>query len=259
MSVRSNRRERGSQTRRDPYRYIVLWVIGGTLGLIVLLGLTALAINLWFPLTALRLTGGSPRAVEEIPRSIDIWIVYPDETLRFVTLFYPLDDPTLPASQPVKVAGPLMNDTIDIKNSEVLGGFLSNSEFLPGPGRDSNLIYEQFTLTREPDSSPYGVDVTIHNAPYLVRSGETEWTIALGVSPQTYYRQVIVAVVFPAGTRIAGAPDMFPYRYARLGDWAVFYFDTTIVGQDDAIRINYKALQGDVPEPIDYWQIDAMR
>jgi hypothetical protein len=82
--------------------------------------------------------------------------------------------------------------------------------------------------------------------------------LALGANPQTFYEQVIVAAAFPRGTRILDITEMQPYRRVLVGGWVVYYFDTTALLEQGAIRIQYRQPQ-ESPQALDYEAVDANR
>ncbi len=205
-------------------------------------------------------TQAGRRNTPTMPRYIDIWAVYPDASLRAVSIFYPPRDFSAAL---VEVAGPLVASEEDILSSKVFGGEVATQEMLPGPGQDSHLLYPRFTLARAPDAdgAPYGVDVHTRRSPYLTSDPllPEALMLALGVkNGQGYFRQVIVAVALPT-TTTATSSGLQPYREVEVGGWRVYYFDTTEAQTTDAIRLSFRLPDGTMPPDLDYWQIDRER
>jgi hypothetical protein len=249
------RRRKSTQTRFDVPPRPVLIVSAIVLGIAVI-GLSALMAYLHWPRLMLALAGGGySRAAADPPRNMDIWAVNPDDTLRFVTVFYPGPAAQAVDQELVTVAGPLVRQAEDVTSVEVFGGGVQSEEYRRGPGTDSALIYDLYALMR--DGSPaYGLDATFQSAPYLSRDGVVR-ILSLGAEVQEFYRQVIVAVAFPEGTAIRAFPDMHPYRRAIVQGWLVFYFDTTALPEGGVIRVRY--VPGPSAEPFDPEAIDAAR
>lgn len=232
---------------------VIILMVVGALGLIAAVVISAEAPALWLIMRG----GGPSHSQDTTPRYTDIWAVYPDDRLRFVTIFYPIGGVLLTQREQVTVAGPLLRSPDDVEYAETFGGDLIDSEFLSGPGADSGLIYELFTLQRTLTDAPYGVDVMAISPPYIIPDGEQR-ELALGTDPQGYYAQVIVAVAFPRGTRITDIPGMPPYRRVRVGGWVVYYFDTTAATGEEAIRFRYRPPQS-APDDLDAFEVDARR
>jgi hypothetical protein len=144
-------------------------------------------------------------------------------------------------------------------DSQVFGGELLQSEFLPGPGGDQAYVYELYDINYNAGGEPYGADVKVSDPPYI-SADEALKTIALGADPQTYYTQMIVAVAFPEMAVIKGIPDLRAYRRAEVEGWTVLYFDTTALEQRETITVDY--MMQSVPVTVadfDYLQVDAAR
>lgn len=258
MPQLTTRHERGAQTRFDRTRQTVIYVIGGLLALILVLLLAFLILISASPRAALIIQSAAAGRAFDVPRrNIDVWAVYPDDSVRFATLFYPDVGGTIP--EQVDVAGPLVYQPDDILDSEVLGGELLDTELLSGPGDDSIYVYQKFDLIREGDEEPYGAVVKVKNPPYLSVEEDSK-SIGLGTTEQTYYQQVIVAVAFPKGTTVVEFPDMQPYRRKVIVGWVVFYFDTTAPEPGDAITVNYRSgASVEAPPDLDPYLVDVMR
>jgi hypothetical protein len=258
MPQLTTRHERGAQTRFDRTRQTVIYVIGGLLALILVLLLAFLILISASPRAALIIQSAAGGRTFDVPRrNIDVWAVYPDDSVRFATLFYPDVGGAVP--EQVDVAGPLVYQPDDILDSEVLGGELLDTVFLPGPGDDSIYVYQKLDLARDGGEKPYGAVVKVKNPPYLSVEEDSQ-AIALGTTPQDYYQQVIVAVAFPKGTTVVEFPDMQPYRRKVIDGWVVFYFDTTAPEPGDAITVSYRfGASAKAPPDLDPYWVDAMR
>ncbi|HOA25374.1 MAG TPA: hypothetical protein PK801_01605 [Aggregatilineales bacterium] len=203
--------------------------------------------------------GGERRNTGSTPRYIDIWAVYPDGSIRFAVRFHPGES----AGGIVDVAGPLVLSDEQVISAEVIGDDeLVELAYLPGPGQDSAFVYPQFRLAREAgDDSVYGADVLVRSTPYISVDpvNPALRALSLGTVPQTYYKQVVVAVAFPTGTRIQQIPELQPYRRTKVGGWDVYYFDTTHATAGDSIRLVYTPPSGANPPDLDIARIDAQR
>jgi hypothetical protein len=240
---------RGSRTRVDRGGRNVLFLLVG-LVLVVIIGLVVL-----FLVTR---GGATSHATDVVPRNIDIWAVYPDQRLRFATLFFP-DDTGQTGPQTVTAAGPLVQSAELIQSTASIGGTELTSEIRPGPGQDSGLVYSLVTIERQSNSEPYGVDVMTVNSPYLGLQPDGSQALALGISQRGALQQVIVAVALPRDAEVTTPADsLVSYRQVNVGDWAVWYFDTTEASTTDAIRLNF-TLGGDSPAEIDFRAIDDRR
>ncbi len=240
---------RGRRSQPDTTRRTILIII--LLLVVVIGGLTVASLTGAFQ-------GGVRLNTAATPRNIDVWAVYPDDTLRFVTLFHPLPG----AGTSVDVAGPLVQSEENVLSAEVIGeGELLSTEFLPGPGQDSIFVYPQYTISREPqDESPYGVDVLTDQPPYLAADPvlPTQRVLSLGTAPHPYYAQVVVAVALPAGTQVVAIDGLQPYRETRVRGWDLYYFDITTAAADDAIGVTYIPAAGQPPE-LDIERIEQQR
>lgn len=249
---------RKSSTRFDyTRRNTTLIVLGGAVLLIAVLAVIALLV-------------GRPTERHNLdvrPRNLDIWAVYPDDSVRFITLFYP-DESVEPASPLVDAAGPLIRSEDDVLSSAVFGGELAGVQVYPGAefygGTDSSaeIYYQSFSIHYTPGSAPYGVDVRSSNSPYLVANplneGSRTRLLTLGTSTQPGFAQVIVAVALPTGTDAEQA-GLQPYRTRRIGDWDVYYYDTSQPEQGATVTVDFKALANVEPGEIDFMAIDRQR
>jgi hypothetical protein len=248
-----------SKTRFDNTQLRILQFVIAFMVTFAVAGIAVLVLDSRFPATQFVLRGGGPsRYTEVTPRYIDIWAVRPGDRLRFTTIFHPEGGFILTEDNVVTVAGPLVMREESVEQAEPLGAEIVESEFLAGPGSDSDYVYQLFKLEQSPESDSYGVDMMVADVPYISPIDETTRQLALGAPPQTFYEQVIVAVAFPRGTRILDITEMQPYRRVRVGGWVVYYFDTTTLLEQGAIRFQYRQPQ-DSPQAFDYEAVDASR
>jgi hypothetical protein len=254
------RSARGSHPRFDRARRNIILV--GLLLIVVMLAAGFMSIR-----SARNENVAERRNFSLRPRSIDIWTVYPDGSLRFVKLIYSARPARGQEVSPqVRVAGPLVAAQEEVTERWVIGGTSEGIKLYAGPGDDSNLVYEQFTLTRNSSTKPYGVDVTSRTSPYISRNETTGDTIlSLGTQAQTLFQQVIVAVALPSQAEIsaignpAAANNLEPYRQINVGDWQVMYFDTTRVTGTEAIHVYYRLLVSTERPKLNYLKIDRRR
>jgi hypothetical protein len=248
-----------SKTRFDNTQLRILQIVIVLMVAFAVIGITILILDSQFPATQFILRGGGPsRATQDTPRYIDIWAVRPGDRVRFVTIFHPEGGVLLTEDNVVTVAGPLVMREESIESAEAFGAEVVDSEFLAGPGNDSTYVYQLFKLEKSAESDFYGIDVLAADVPYISPVDESTRKLALGANPQTFYQQVIVAVAFPGGTRVLDIADMQPYRRVRVGEWVVYYFDTTSLLEQGAIRFQYRQPQGS-PQTLDYEAVDASR
>jgi hypothetical protein len=272
----SRRRSRGTSTRFDNSKERLIFSILIALGVVLVLLVSVVVVSLYLPDVALSLQlGGMSRNQSVLPRNTDIWIADADGTLRFVTLYYPLESPDGTSSGVSPVAGPYVNTAQDILESESIGALSADSEIMPGTDSDSGHVYENFWLEQDPDSEVYGVDVLTTNSPYIIVDGNSPniKTLSMGASKQDYYAQTIVAIAFAPGTQVDNimqeiqatpgqatpVPEVFlrPYRRINLNGWLVYYFDTTSLPSDQTIRIQYRLGVGSAK--LDFFEVDAKR
>jgi hypothetical protein len=272
----SRRRSRGTSTRFDNSRERLIFSILIALGVILVLSVLVVLVGLYLPDVALSLQmGGISRNESVLPRTTDIWIADADDTLRFVTLRYPLSSPDGTFGGVAPVAGPYVKAAEDILESESIGAISADSEILPGTDNDSGHVYENFWLEQDPDSEVYGLDILTTNSPYITVDAQDSniKTLSMGASIQDYYAQSIVAIAFAPGTQIDNIvqtvqvtpgqatpmPEVLlrPYRRINLNGWLVYYFDTTSLSSDQSIRIQYRLGRGSAK--LDYFEVDAKR
>lgn len=267
------RSRRGSRTRHDRGTRTLLLAPLGLFGVGMIVLIIVLAVSR---------PASNQRRYNVVPRNIDIWQVYPgsESKVRFVSLFYPgTADARLTETQ---MAGPLVSGEDTIESSRVLGGEETGMELIPYDP-SSGYAYPMFNIGREPGSAMYGIDVLTTESVYIAADAaaatgeETPLVIALGVElqkPDEPYQQQIVAVAFPKDTEILDVtmldPDQpadpmassFPaYRTTTLGDWAVYYFDTTLATRQDpdAIRITFRWGDMTNPSSLDPLLVDRKR
>lgn len=244
------RRTRFDHTRRNTF--IVLAVIAGV---IVVSAVAAFGVD--------QAQIAPRRNTAVTPRNTDIWAVYPDDTLRHVTLFYQVR--SAEDTAPLLVPGPLLAAEDDMLEEMPIGGEIASSELQSGPAQNAEQSFIMYTIDPAPGvlegQEAYGVNVRTQDAPYIVPAVDGEGQlIQLGTDPDSGYAQVIVAVALPSSAQVTDVPDMQAYRQVRIGDWQVYYFDATAPEEGDVIRVQY-TFPEDAPEPpvLDYAAIDRRR
>lgn len=252
---------RGSRTRYDRSERTVLFIAFGVLGAVALAFIAFLVVT--------RIMANNPsRAFNTPPRNLDVWSVYPDGRVRFATLTYADDAALGEGEETVNAAGPLVRTEGDIRSRDVIGGTEDGMEVLPGPGGDTALVYPLFSLTRQRNGDPYGVDVMTANSPYLtdgslaIEGADPGLQIlSLGIGTPGLEKQIIVAVGFPRGTEVevqGGDGNLEAYRQVNIAGWVVYYFDTTASDASQAIRIHYVP-NDSVPDDLDILTVDKRR
>lgn len=258
MDEKQTEKRQITRTRFDRSRQHV------TLGILIAGGVLVAALIATAIVLSAQGASGDSRAITANPRAINIWVVNPDSTVRFVTIIHPdpYDSATL-----IPVAGPLVYSEDGILSAEAVGGKIDGQTLLTGPGHDSAYVYEEYLILQEELGDPYGVDVLVRSVPYIAddvtQAGYQ--TISLGTVPQAVYEQMLVAVALPHGTDIStNSPDsamefLAPYRSARAGAWDVYYFDVTAVEGTEVIRLTFDLAESDRVRDFDYWKVDLRR
>lgn len=201
---------------------------------------------------------GSRRNTGVVPRTIDIWAVYPDDSLRMVSMYHPL---AAEAGETAQIAGPLVSSEEAVTEHSVFGVDLEAVEYPAGPDNDAGLIYPLFIVQRRAGNAAYGADVTVSAAPYLTADSTTDGgrILSLGLKQPGYYQQMVVAVALPPGTVVTQTPDIEPYRQGRVAGWDVLYFDVTDADTARAIQLWF-TFPADPSTPTLNWRrIDARR
>src|SRR5574341_384837 len=271
-------RSRGSATRFDTTRQTVVFAALAVLLFVIIAALAFLLISAVNPAFFLNITGGASRARDVSPRNTDIWIVYPDGSLRFVTYFVP--GVAEAASVVFTVAGPYVNAPEDVISAETIGALYTGEEVQSGVGNDAARFFTLYSMERDPSLDAYGVDVLTANPPYI--SADTTdpqaSVISMGAEPQVsserpqpYYQQVIIALGFPPGTQVLDIAYqlqtetpvlprdvmLYPSRRVTINGWIIYYFDGTSLDVLNTIRMRY-IIGGETPE-FDPLEIDARR
>ncbi|MBN1123077.1 MAG: hypothetical protein JXJ17_18530 [Anaerolineae bacterium] len=226
------------------------------------LAMAGLAVAL---LIALLVTGLIVRSNERkqldpdfLPRYTNIWSIYGDDRVRFVTLIFPAPDDS---SEVVNVAGPLVPDQAAVEDVRAIGGEILTGEYPLGPGHDSTNFYGLYTVEREELLKGYGIDVLAQRSPY-VTVDETDPAmreLALGAQLPGVYKQVIVAVAFPRGTEIVETAGEEPIHEEQIGGWQVYYYDASHFEGSETIRVTYLPDTASSPRELDPWRVDSKR
>lgn len=199
------------------------------------------------------------RNLDETPRYIDLWALYPGDEVRFVSRFHPAQI----GNEAVEVVGPLVPSAGAVLSADPIGGQIISTETLEGPGHDAALVYNLYTLSRGSGGDVYGIDVRSSASPYITAdpAAPDQRIFSIGTVTQDYYAQVVVAVALPTDAEVVSAPsspDMESYRYAVVGGWQVYYFDVTSATGQEAIRLTYRMPSGE-PSPLNAARIDRRR
>lgn len=208
---------------------------------------------------------GESRLQDELlPRNLDIWAVYPDGSVRFVTLIEPEEVNKVPAT--VDAAGPLLYSADDILKAGILGGssietdLLSGSEYFNDPGIE--IFYPVYWIEYSGEDV-YGVDVFVENSPYVSDDPADEngkiKILNLGTSQGENYAQVIVAVALPKSARVVEMSGLFPYLQREIGDWNVLYYDTSSPPYGAIIRLSFILDPDDIVRELNLATVDRRR
>ncbi len=189
------------------------------------------------------------------PRNTDMWFIYPDNSVRFVALFYPADEQAL-----YSVAGPLLTSAESVVAQEPLNATFSTNEILESPGEDDDLVFSLYELNYTGNGDdPYGINVLTTDSAYLSEANFGQ-LLLLGNNAQTQFQQVVVAVGFPTGTEVTVRDlSLTPYRERKVQDWDVYYFDTGAAAASDAIRLEFFNESSETPREPDIERIDRQR
>lgn len=178
------------------------------------------------------------------PRNLDIWAIYPDQTVRFVTLIEPDDAGKVPST--VDAAGPLVRSGEDILKAGIIGGTSTQTQLLSGAdyfnSPEAQIYYPAYWLDYD-GKGVYGVDVFVKDSPYIAPdpedpAGET-MILTLGTNPEESYQQIVVAVALPRGARVVELSGIYPYRQVKLGGWNILYYDTSSPSYGAMIRVRF--------------------
>lgn len=184
----------------------------------------------------------------EPPRNTDVWVIYPDDSARFMTLFYEAEGNSGDAML-VDVAGPLVASEGTILEENVLGGELINVDIYSAEGfineDNTTVVYPLYQLQRTSNNAPYGVDVLAAESPYVAAdpsgTNSRDRIVTMGAPPQTTFTQSIVAVAVPYDSEnIVQQGTLTPYREVTIRGWRVLYYDVTETVETDSIRIAFR-------------------
>ncbi len=233
-------------------------VVYALIGVIVLLStvVTGLFIN--------GRSGESRGEIVLLPRNLDIWAVYPDQTVRFVTLIEP-DQAGKIISQ-VDAAGPLLLSADDIISDGIIGGTSAGTDLMSGAeyyDSSSGEVFYPVYWIDYPGRGYYGIDVFVEDSPYVApdpadESGET-LVLTLGTNLEEVYQQIIVAVALPKSARVVELSGLYPYRQVELGDWNILYYDTSAPSFGAMIRVAFILDPADDPADFNLAVVDKRR
>ena len=102
----------------------------------------------------------------------------------------------------------------------------------------------------------FGYDMLVNNLPHL-HTKHVHRLLSVGYDPELYYAQRIDAVAIPRSAKILDIYDHEPYRHLVIGDWDIFYYDTTDICRHVSIHIRYEL--GEDASPLDWAEVEAQR
>jgi hypothetical protein len=193
-----------------------------------------------------------------LPRYTNVWSIYGDGRVRFVTLIFPAPDDTDEVS---RVAGPLVPDPEAVEGVWALGGEIQEVEYPEGPGHDAANIYGLYSVKRANVSKGYGLEVLSWNSPYVLTDVDNpdQRELALGTQSPSSYKQVTIAVAFPQGTEIVEVSGVEPDHEEQIRGWQVFYYDASAFDGSQTIRVTYVPDLTSSPRDLDPWRVDSKR
>ncbi len=193
-----------------------------------------------------------------LPRYTNVWSIYGDGRVRFVTLIFPAPDDT---NAVINVAGPLVPDQAAVEDARAVGGEILAAEYPLGPGHDSTNVYGLYTVEREDLAKGYGVDVMAQRSPYITvdTTDPAMRELALGAQLPGTYKEVTVAVAFPRGTEIVETTGEQPAHTEQIGGWDVYYYDASTFTGTESIHVTYLPDMTGSPRDLDPWRVDSKR
>jgi DNA-directed RNA polymerase subunit RPC12/RpoP len=194
--------------------------------------------------------GGEPRAANVTPRRFVLWELHADDTVRVVEL---LTQSRVEKGMPYQVCGQTLRPEDTALSREWVGGKLMDKHTFEEVYHGKTYLRTCYWLSAS--SNQYGYDMRINHPPHL-HIRDNERSISLGIEPKDY-DQEIIAVAVPIDARLKRIYDYQPYRHITLGEWDVFYYDTTKITGHISIHITYRP-GGDVP-PLDWAAVEASR
>jgi len=250
MTERKDRKEPGqNKTRFFSMRRSTLAMAGLAVVLLVALLVTGLIVR-----------SNERRQLDPafLPRYTNIWSIYGDGRVRFVTLIFPAPGD---ANEVINVAGPLVPDQAAVEDVRAIGGEILTGEYPLGPGHDSADVYGLYTVEREDLSKGYGIDVLAQRSPYITvdETDPAMRELALGAQLPGTYKEVTVAVAFPRGTEIVETAGEEPTHEEQIGGWVVSYYDASSFVGTETIRVTYIPDTASSPRDLDPWRVDSKR
>jgi len=193
---------------------------------------------------------GEPRAAKVTPRRFVLWELHATDTVRVLEL---LTQPHVEKDRPQQVCGQTLRPGDTTLSREWIGGKLVDEYTLEEVYRGKTYLRTCYWLNAS--SNQYGYDIRIDHPPHLhIRNNER--LISLGIDPKDY-AQEIFAVAIPINARLKRIYDYQPYRHITLGEWDVFYYDTTKITGHISIHVSYRP--GDDAPPLDWALVESSR
>ncbi|MBN1219041.1 MAG: hypothetical protein JXM69_08935 [Anaerolineae bacterium] len=192
---------------------------------------------------------GKPHARNVVPRRFSLWELYSNDTVRIVEII------TNPGAKDQKhwVVGPSLRPGDKILAESAIGGHLLQQKTYEEVYGGETYLRHEYQLKVEYDQ--FGYELQVKRPPHLHIYGEDR-LISLGVDPKSYAEEIF-AVAIPKDAFVTSIFDYQPYRYLERGDWDIFFYDTSNIGEHASIHISYRT--GGQAAALDWRTVEAGR
>jgi hypothetical protein len=174
---------------------------------------------------------GVPHTSNVAPRRFALWELHANDTVRLVEV---ITDPGDKGSQTWAI-GPSLRSGDKVLSGQIIGGELLQKDTYEEVYLGRTYLRPRYKL--KVSHNTFGYDMRVNHPPHLHINGDDR-LISIGVDPKSY-AQEIIAIAIPVEARITGIYDHQPYRHITLGQWDVFYYDTSKISGHVSIHINY--------------------